>query len=175
MQRWPPVLLFVLLFLAIGAAATAQDASPPAAPAPFLVIAKLPPPVYPAIARAAQVAGDVKLTITLQADGTINSVHAISGPPMLRDHAEELARQAQFECKGCKAEPTSFPLTIRYAMALPAACNHDPSYPRLAQSNGVIVVTDQAGMFCDPAADNRTRVRSFKCLYLWRCGWRDDQ
>jgi hypothetical protein len=170
-----PVLLLVLLFLALGACATAQDVPQPAAPAPALVIAKLPPPVYPAMARAARVAGDVNLTISLQADGTINSVHAISGPPMLRDHAEELARQTNFECRNCKTEPTSFPPTIRYSMDAAAASYHDPSYPRVAQLNGVIIiVTDQPVMLSDPAIDS-TRVRSFKCLYLWRCGWRADQ
>lgn len=175
MQRWPRVRLFVLLFLALGAAATAQDTPPPAPSAPALVITKLPPPVYPAIARAARVAGDVNLTISLQADGTINSAHAISGPPVLRDHAEELARQTQFECGGCKVEPTSFPLTIRYSMDAAAASYHDPSYPRVAQLNGaIVIVTDQPVMLSDPAID-RTRVRSFKCFYLWRCGWRDDQ
>jgi Gram-negative bacterial TonB protein C-terminal len=163
----------ILLLFAVGAIGVAQDVTPSAAPAPLLVISKLPPPVYPAIARAARVTGDVNLTVMLRRDGTIDAVHAISGPPMLRDHAEELARQTQFECGNCSAEPTSLPLTVRYAMA-PAASDHDPSYPRVAQLNGVIIiVTDQPVMISDPAID-RTRVRSWKCFYLWRCGWREE-
>jgi Gram-negative bacterial TonB protein C-terminal len=163
----------ILLVLAICASGAAQDVAPSAATAPLLVIAKLPPPVYPAIARAAAISGDVNLTVTLRGDGTIDAVHAVSGPPMLRDHAEELAKQTQFECRNCTAEPTPFPLTIRYAMDVPAACDHDPSYPRVAQSNGVIILTDQAWMLCDPAID-RTRAHSWKCIYLWKCGWRGE-
>lgn len=170
MQPWATI----LIFLAIGASGTAQDVAPSAASAPLLVIAKLPPPVYPAIARAARVTGDVSLTLTLRRDGTIDAVHAISGPPMLRDYAEELARQTLFECRNCLAEPTSHPLTVRYAMDTAVASYHDPSYPRVAQLNGVIIiVTDQPVMISDPAID-RTRVRSWKCLYLWRCGWREE-
>lgn len=163
----------ILLLLAVGASCAAQNALTPAVPAPHLVIAKLPPPVYPAIARAARVAGDVNLSVTLRRDGTIDAVRADSGPAMLRDHAEEIVRQTRFECANCKTGSATFPLTVRFDMKAAQGCDPDPSYPRVSQSSGAIVLTDQAAMLCDPAfSGTKTRLRSARCLYLWRCSSR---
>ena len=45
---------------------------------------KFVPPVYPAIAKAAHVQGDVVVSVELAPNGTVKSTKLVSGPPMLR-------------------------------------------------------------------------------------------
>jgi hypothetical protein len=64
---------------------------------PQLAIAKLEAPVYPPMARAARVWGDVILKVTLASDGNANAVTVESGPPMLRQAAINSATRSQFQ------------------------------------------------------------------------------
>jgi TonB family protein len=54
-------------------------------------------PVYPPIARAAHVAGDVVVQVKIAANGRVESVKALSGPDMLRTAAVDAVRQWQFK------------------------------------------------------------------------------
>jgi hypothetical protein len=136
-------------------------------------ITKLPPPSYPPIALAAHVFGDVVLKIALRGDGTIDSVEALSGPPMLRQPAINSAKQTQFQCGGCNGSITSFRVTYRFELGPALYCDlaRDSSYPRVTQSTDTVTIADQPFGTCDPAVD-RIRARSAKCLFLWKCGWR---
>jgi TonB family protein len=137
-----------------------------------VLIVNLPPPVYPPIARAARVSGDVEVSFQLRADGTVVTAEAVSGPPMLRQAAIDGVKQAQFECKDCTGTLTSFSISYRFEMIDgPPCAPRDATYPRIAQSQNIITIQDQPDDLCDPAAD-RVRTRSAKCLYLWKCGWR---
>jgi TonB family protein len=138
-------------------------------------IAKLPLPSYPPIARAAHVSGDVVLKIALRGDGTIDSVEALSGPPMLRQPAIDIAKQTQFQCGGCNGSTTSFRVTYRFEFGPALYCpeTRDSSYPRVTQSMDTVTIADQPFGTCDPASViERVRARSAKCLFLWKCGWR---
>ena len=57
---------------------------------------KLPPPQYPAAARAVKASGAVNVQVTIDEQGNIISASAVSGDPLLRQAAVEAARQAQF-------------------------------------------------------------------------------
>ena len=160
----------ILLSAALFSTAIAQSpdaASPPHGPPS---ITKLPPPFYPPIALAAGVWGRVDLNIAVQPDGAVVSADVMSGPPMLREAAIEGAKQTRFDCARCVLPSTQFRIVYSFELAEAYYCNPpDPSYPRVSQSAGVVTFTGQPAGTCDPSA---TRVRSAKCFYLWKCGWR---
>lgn len=151
-------------------AVTASDA-----PQGTAVLTKLAPPVYPAIARAAHVTGDVGVTVEVKSDGSVDSVVATSGPPLLTNAATYSARQSQFECQGCGEAATPIHLTYTFQLTDTACCTttqdqtHAPSppIPGVTRSENHVTIVDYPTCICDAAA--LTKVRSLKCLYLWRC------
>ena len=54
-------------------------------------------PVYPPIAQAAQVQGDVVFKIEVSPDGFVRSAKAISGPPMLREATAGALKQWRYQ------------------------------------------------------------------------------
>lgn len=54
-------------------------------------------PVYPAIAQAAQVQGDVVFKVELSPDGLVRSVKVVTGPPMLRQTTAEALKQWRYQ------------------------------------------------------------------------------
>src|SRR5437773_12109604 len=54
-------------------------------------------PIYPAIARAANISGPVEIEIEVDEAGKVTSARAVSGHPLLRDSAEQAARQWIFK------------------------------------------------------------------------------
>ncbi len=135
-------------------------------------ITKLPPAIYPPIALAAGVSGDVVLKVALRPDGVVDSVEAVSGPLMLRQPAIENAKQAQFECVTCNGATTTFQMVYRFDLGPSITCDPpDSSYPRVTRSANIVMIAAQPFGTCDPAAD-RIPVRSARCLFLWKCGWR---
>jgi hypothetical protein len=138
-------------------------------------VLQLPPPIYPPIALAAHVSGEVELTIRLRPDGTVDSAVAGAGPAMLREPAVGRARQTQFSCEDCQQPTNSFKLIYRFELGETLFCTmtRASGYPRVTQSANVITIADQPFGTCDPAANiEKVRARSAKCLFLWRCGWR---
>lgn len=68
---------------------------------PHVVMVKLHPPQFPAMANQARIGGDVELKLTIGRDGTLESVAIVSGQPILGRAAVESATQSQFECRAC--------------------------------------------------------------------------
>lgn len=56
----------------------------------------LPKPEYPAAARAVRAAGAVNVQVTIDEEGNVINAAAVSGHPLLRQVAEQSARQAKF-------------------------------------------------------------------------------
>jgi len=69
-------------------------------------------PVYPAIARAAQVQGAVVMEAVISKAGRIESLHAISGPQMLRTAALTAVEAARYQPFLLNGEPTDVQTTI---------------------------------------------------------------
>ena len=55
------------------------------------------PPAYPEMARRMRITGEVKLSVTVDADGKVTEVKEISGNHMLGVAAEEAVRKWKFE------------------------------------------------------------------------------
>jgi TonB family protein len=152
----------------IAAQAPASDATPQA------VLTKLAPPVYPPLARQANIFGDVKVEVAIQQDGTVAWANVVSGHPMLEQAALENARQSHFECRGCGDRLTTLSLTYSFEMKDDDDCCSALSRtPEVRQSLNRISIVAAHMCLCDPAVGiARSKVRSAKCLYLWKCGSR---
>jgi TonB family protein len=63
-------------------------------------------PVYPPLAKAAQVGGVVLVLVTMDEQGNVLSAQALSGHPLLKDAAVTAAREWKFKPAGARVEGT---------------------------------------------------------------------
>lgn len=147
-----------------------------------LVIVKLSPPVYSQLAKQARITGDVKLTLTLRQDGSLESAVVVSGHPILQQAALDSIQQSRFECRNCNEGLTSLPIVYIFQLGPATDCGTTTTtpndawsqqrYPQVTQSQGQISLLDQPVGTCDIAPTIGLRVRSARCFYLWKCGIR---
>jgi hypothetical protein len=158
--------------------ASSQSTQPSDSPQSRVTLTKLSEPTYPPLARQARIIGDVDLILAIRRDGSVESAVAVNGPPMLKQAALDSAQRSQFECVGCVEAATSYPLRYKFQITsrgYPKDC-YDPTERQPPAevdllSHRVAVPAWVVGI-CDPAV---RRVRSAKCLYLWRCGTGDEE
>jgi TonB family protein len=76
-------------------------------------------PVYPAIAQAAQVQGDVVFKVELAPDGLVRSMKVISGPPMLRQATSDALKQWRYQPfhDGAAAIAVTGNVLVRFTLA----------------------------------------------------------
>jgi TonB family protein len=79
-----------------------------------------PEPAYPPTARAARASGAVVVQITVDESGRVVSASAVSGHPLLRQAAEQAARQARFTPTLLSGKPVRVTGTITYNFNPPA-------------------------------------------------------
>ena len=99
---------------------------------PDLHIVKQTAPVYPPIAKAAHVSGQVKLQIEIGTDGHVTITKVMSGPPMLVGAAEECVKQWIYEPVLMGGNPTATAATVSVPFDLPAPVN--PNDEQIARS-----------------------------------------
>jgi protein TonB len=75
-------------------------------------------PIYPAIARAAGVRGTVVLEAVISKAGRIESLHAVSGPAMLRQAALDAVSAARYRPYLLNGQPTEVETTITVVFTL---------------------------------------------------------
>jgi TonB family protein len=188
MRRRSPICLLVLTtFAALSSVLVencfGQSSSSSEAAQAGPILFTLSPPAYPRIAQVAHITGDVHLTLIISQKGTVESAVVDSGPPLLQKAALESARQSRFECRGCARTATSHSYSLIYTFQLfePRECTSDvtstgaphtsPPIPGVFQSKNHVTIVEEAVCIIEPASPLR-KVRSVKCLYLWRCGVR---
>lgn len=133
-----------ILLLRFGPFSLAQTG--PDQQIPSAIVDHLYLPVYPPLARQARISGDVVLEIDVRPNGTVASARPITGHPMLVPAAIESATRSTFVCQDCKGSTAQYSLTYTFGFRV------DP------------------GASC---VDGGCYVRARKCLYLWKCQWRD--
>lgn len=111
-----PIILFSVSVLAQGAQTTSSAG-------PSLHIVKQTSPVYPPIAKAAHVSGEVKLQIEVGVDGHVTVAKVVSGPPMLISAAEECVKQWAYEPPMAAGKPVSTTTSVTIKFELPAPIN----------------------------------------------------
>jgi len=75
---------------------------------------------YPAIARAAHVSGDVKLSALVRADGAFSAT-LLSGPPMIAPAAKDALAKWRFKPLMIGTRPSSYQAVITFQFAFPAS------------------------------------------------------
>jgi TonB family protein len=165
---------FVLSLAVVGARSSARISPEDRGPA----LIELSQPVYPPLAKAAGISGDVELVVSVGPDGRIDSVSASSGPQLLRQAALESAQQSRYECTSCTEALTSAALIYSFRLE-PANCGSavkpesksEPAQdsPQVSRSQNRVTIVDRGMAICDPAG---VKVRSVRCLFLWKCGVR---
>jgi TonB family protein len=141
---------------------------------PSVTVVKLGDSIYPPMALAARVSGEVKLNVTITPDGSEIAITVQSGPAMLRQAAVDSATRAVFRANG-NASGGTYPVTCRFVLEDATKCGdeRDSSYPHIGFDQNVVTITEQPALICDPAGTVATvRFRSIRCLYLWRCGYK---
>ncbi|MGH9716208.1 MAG: energy transducer TonB [Candidatus Acidiferrales bacterium] len=133
-----------------------------------VVLTKLAPPIYPQIARMAHISGDVGVDLEMKKDGTVEAATAVSGPVLLYRAALESARQSQFECRNCDGK--TMPYHLLYTFQLKSAETGGEPTPDVTRTgNHIVVAVEPFVEVLAPAA--LVKRRTWKCLYLWRCGY----
>jgi len=181
-MRHSKFLVYALAFVCSAAfgQARAQDASSNATQS-GVVITNLSPPIYPPLARSARVEGDVRLSVGVRTDGTVGSVQIVGGNQLLQYSAAQSVQQSKFECRGC-TEPVTFYEMIYSFQLLAKHCPgeqdsvsntpEDTRQPGISQSGNRVTVAAERGCIGVCVAMIRVpKVRSPKCLYLWRCAY----
>ncbi|HEX8288526.1 MAG TPA: TonB family protein [Pyrinomonadaceae bacterium] len=74
----------------------------------------LPKPPYPAAARAVRASGAVSVQVLISESGSVISASAVSGHPLLRQAAEQAARQARFSPTQLSGQPVKVSGIITY-------------------------------------------------------------
>jgi hypothetical protein len=147
-----------------------------------IVLTELHGAAYPIGARNAAIQGQVQLNLRFRGDWTIESVDVVHADhTMLVEAAVGSARASHFECRHCvgTAQP-EYSLTYEFQIAPsdPKQYCKNPDEqppPTLDASLHKVTVSANEVWTCDPSAVIRrthTRVRSARCLYLWKCGLR---
>ncbi|MBZ5680564.1 MAG: energy transducer TonB [Acidobacteriia bacterium] len=145
------------------------------------VLVSLFKPVYPQLARQANVWGDVKVAVTVRPDGTAG-VALESGHPMLRQAALDSAARSHFECPMC-GHPVSYMLVYTFkqieghgccsAISAPVTVEQKPQRTdQQGRPQSHITIAAEHVCLCDPPSTLTMKVRSIKCLYLWKCSVR---
>lgn len=75
---------------------------------------RLVQPPYPAAARAVHASGTVNVSINIDENGNVTSANAVSGHPLLRQAAEQAARQSKFTPTVLSGQPVSVTGIIVY-------------------------------------------------------------
>lgn len=174
------ILSAVLLLASTAANSNAQDKVAPQAAETHVAMTKLFPPVYPPLPKQTGLKGDVEVDVEIKEDGSVSSVTAVSGHPLLQQAALDSARRSQFECRNCGQKAATLRLVYTFQIATTDNCcsdteadatNNQPGhFPQITESSNHVTVVERQYCTCDPGA-TVSKVRSPRCLYLWKCAY----
>jgi TonB family protein len=137
-----------------------------------VVLTKLAQPSYPPPALQARIQGDVLITVGVRRDGGVESVSLSSGQAFLARAALLSAQNSEYECRRCSQAVTSYPLVYTFRLETPNR-RQPQVIPATQVGNHVTVIGEPPTITVtnlDPLSS--FRIRSAKCLYLWKCAFR---
>jgi TonB family protein len=131
------------------------------------------PTVYPPMPRIANLDGTVTVEITIEPDDTV-SLQKSTGHPILVQAAEESLKLSKFACDSCSQRATPFTIVFDFRISSPECGSFGLNSSPMAvldTSTHIRISTDRH-CISDPAPVLGRRVRSLRCLYLWKCSTR---
>jgi TonB family protein len=90
------VVLSLAIGLAVALTATAQESTPASSATSRKVRSKVSP-AYPALARQMNVAGRVKIEVTISSDGHVINTRTVGGSPLLVGAATDAVKKWRYE------------------------------------------------------------------------------
>lgn len=132
------------------------------------------PPQYPQMALIAAIQGEARIEVAFKDDGTIADVKEVSGHPILLFAAKENLRQAKLVCENCVAG-SSFVVVYDFVRLINVPgmdpCDHAaaPLPNPVVNSPTHITIYGTPGCIEPRCCPPPQRVRSLRCLYLWKC------
>jgi len=168
-----------VLSSAVVANSFAQTAAPSNTLQSAVVLTKLNSPGYPPLARQIWISGEVNILLGIRRDGSVATAVIVSGHPLLQQFALESAQHSQYQFRDCTEEVTSRTLVFTFQL-VPKRCPSPTTLPsdasghektihaQVDQSQNHVTIVDEGGI-CEGVF--AWKVRSAKCLYLWKCGW----
>jgi Gram-negative bacterial TonB protein C-terminal len=146
-----------------------------------VVLASLSKPTLSPLARQANVEGEVVVDVTVHQDGSTEAI-VVKGHPLLTQAALDSAMQSGFECRACSAS-LSYTLVYTFKRTSEGSCcdgigapvkvEQEPqSYDVQGRPQTRVTISAEKICLCDPPAFTTKKVRSLKCLYLWKCSTR---
>jgi TonB family protein len=184
---WSLVFSLCVIGIALGKAQALDDGKQSGGSVEIL---ELKEPVFPPLANQVRTEGDVKIELGIAPDGTVVSATVVSGHPMLVQAALQSAKSSKFACHGCEDGTTSYSMTytFRAGESLGPGCCTGGGCPELygakdalknqkrqhgtevTRANEDVTVVGPSMCFCpDGCPVHFSKVRSWKCLYLWKC------
>jgi Gram-negative bacterial TonB protein C-terminal len=160
-----------------------QSANSPQSLSGKAVLVSLSRPSFSPLAKAANVSGTVRVLVTVQPDGATTAI-VQDGHPLLKQAAVESANQSRFECRKCDG-PVQYSLVYLFkrtengnccdGVGAPSEVTQEPeSTDQEGRRQTEIIISTEHFCLCDPSAEvTQSKVRSLKCLYLWRCSSRN--
>ena len=183
-MKYIPQMALLLVTVAVLGARSLTQQNPPAqsgAAKGEVVLTSLSKPAFSPLARQANVEGDVIVDIVVRQDGSTEAT-VVKGHPLLKQAALDSAMQSRFECRMCSA-PLSYTLVYTFTrtsegsccdgMGAPVKVEQEPqSYDERGRPQTRVTISAEKICLCDPAVTLTKKVRSLKCLYLWKCSTR---
>ena len=144
-----------------------------------VVLVSLSKPTFSPLARQANVEGEVMVNVTVHPDGSAKAMLLVEGHPFLTEAALDSAKQSHFECRMCST-PLSYTLIYTFkrtsegsccdGMGAPVKVEQEPqSYDEQGRPQTHVTISAEKICLCDPFSTVTKKVRSLKCLYLWKC------
>ena len=154
-----------LLGLLVATGAAAQE--------PTLQWGHLDRPVYPRLAQLAHIQGRAQIEIRLEPDGKASIVSSSGDHGLLVEAARQALEGSQLSCDNCNGRSGLFTIDFDYTLvARPSAspCSDNESSAVLDSATHITVSTKMPCVYRYGLVVQK--VRSPRCLYLWRCARR---
>ncbi len=98
----------------------------------------LPIPEYPAAAKAVNASGAVNVKVTIDEDGSVTEASAVSGHPLLRQAAENAAKQAKFSPTQLSGQAVRVVGVIVYNFTPSDVSTIAPQMPERSMADGAV-------------------------------------
>ena len=145
-----------------------------------VVLVSLSKPAFSQMARIANVEGEVMVNVTVRQDGNAEAT-VMKGHPLLIKAALDSANESRFECRGCSG-PLTYQLVYTFKRTSESNCcdgmgasvkveQGQQSYDEQGRPQTRVTISAEKVCLCDPGFT--VKVRSLKCLYLWKCSARE--